>query len=309
MVRGGAMRYTSTINNIKCIEWDLSLNQAFLMDILIIADLWAKRETINDVDYRWVSRNKVVEEIPHAYKTADRVYRSLKDLAEKGVIDYKKLGKKDLVRITEKGKEWVFHKEGFEKRMLGKNIEKDANSANKSKESDKKTEKGQDNSIYLPTYNGVEFNHGVEVNNTIVSEAKNEADSLVEFWNDNRPPQSAVKVSVWSKHIKTRLKTFTADEIRQAMLSVINSQWHQQNNQVLIKNAIDSDKRCADAIEKSQQPNSTQGNNNERPKQHNSQHNQQHDTSTTAGYAAKLDADAAAYYARQAAERAANGSY
>ena len=37
--------------------------------------------------------------------------------------------------------------------------------------------------------------------------------------------------------------------------------------------------------------------------------NQQFDTSTTTGYAAKLDADAAAYYARQAAERETDGSY
>lgn len=81
-----------------------------------------------------------------------------------------------------------------------------------------------------------------------------EADLLVDFWNDNRPPSAAVKKEVWSKIVKTRLKTFSADEIKAAMLTVINSQWHQQNKQVLIKNAIDSDKRCAEAIEKSSQP-------------------------------------------------------
>lgn len=87
------------------------------------------------------------------------------------------------------------------------------------------------------------------INNTIVSEA----DLLVDFWNDNRPPSAAVKKEVWSKIIKTRLKTFSADEIKTVMLTVINSQWHQQNKQVLIKNAVDSDKRCAEAIEKSSQ--------------------------------------------------------
>ncbi len=45
-----------------------------------------------------------------------------------------------------------------------------------------------------------------------------------------------------------------------------------------------------------------QGNNHANHQQPNSQ-SQQYDTSTTAGYAAKLDADAAAYYARQAAEQ------
>lgn len=91
-----------------------------------------------------------------------------------------------------------------------------------------------------------------DVNHTIVTE-KSEADLLVDFWNDNRPASAAVKKEVWSKVIKTRLKTFSADEIKTAMLTVINSQWHQQNKQVLIKNAVDSDKRCAEAIEKSSQ--------------------------------------------------------
>lgn len=103
----------------------------------------------------------------------------------------------------------------------------------------------------------------------------NEPDSLVDFWNDNRPPSSAVKKEVWSKIIKTRLKTFSADEIKTAMLTVINSQWHQQNKQVLIKNAIDSDKRCAEAIEKSSQPQQTnyQGNNHANHQSANSQPN------------------------------------
>lgn len=80
-----------------------------------------------------------------------------------------------------------------------------------------------------------------------------EADLLVDFWNENRPSAAAVKKEVWSKVVKTRLNTFSADEIKTAMLTVINSQWHQQNKQVLIKNAVDSDKRCAEAIEKSSQ--------------------------------------------------------
>lgn len=52
-----------------------------------------------------------------------------------------------------------------------------------------------------------------------------------------------------------------------------------------------------------------QGNTNANTQPANNQH-QQYDTSTTAGYAAKLDADAAAYYAEQAAiaQQSANGS-
>lgn len=150
------MRYTSTINNLKCVEWDLTLSQAFLLDILIISDLWAKRETVNGIDYRWVSRNKVLEEIPHAFKTADTVYRSLKNLAEKGVIEYVKLGKKDLIRFTNKGKEWVFCQNGFDSK-LGNKSESDSNSEiNPSKFGNK----SENNSESNPTYNGTNLYNG-----------------------------------------------------------------------------------------------------------------------------------------------------
>ncbi len=144
------MRYTSTINNLKCVEWGLTLSQAFLLDILIISDLWAKRETIDGVDYRWVSRNKVLDEIPHAYKTADTVYRSLRDLADKDVIEYKKLGKKDLIRFTEKGKEWVFCQSGFESKLGNKSELHDNSEINPNKLGNK----SDNNSDSNPTYNG-----------------------------------------------------------------------------------------------------------------------------------------------------------
>ena len=90
--------------------------------------------------------------------------------------------------------------------------------------------------------------------NTESEENASESDYLVNFWNGNRPSNAQVKLSVWSKKVKARLKTFTADEIKQAMLFVINDSWYQSNSQVLIKNVIDSDDRCAAVLEKSSQP-------------------------------------------------------
>lgn len=154
------MRYTSTINNLKCVEWGLTLSQAFLLDILIISDLWAKRETVDGVDYRWVSRNKVLDEIPHAYKTADTVYRALKDLADKGIIDYKKLGKKDLIKFTEKGKEWVFCPSGLNSK-LGNKSESDSNSEINPSEFGNNPENNSDSN---PTDNGTNLYKGTSDN-------------------------------------------------------------------------------------------------------------------------------------------------
>ena len=141
------------------------------------------------------------------------------------------------------------------------------------------------------------------INNTESEVSKNDSDDLVEFWNENRPSNAQVKVSIWSKKVKTRLKTFTADEIKQAMLFVINDSWYQSNSQVLIKNVIDSDDRCAAVLEKSSQPVKTnyQGNNNANHQSANSQPKQ----SGADIYAAKL---AEQRRQREAANATATGS-
>lgn len=115
------------------------------------------------------------------------------------------------------------------------------------------------------------------------------AESLVEFWNSNHGKNKSadVKPSVWVKTAKARLKNFTVDEIKSAMLSVIQSTWHQQNGQVLIKNAISSDQRCDEAISRYHQTQQTnyQGNNHA-PRQSANNSNQPKQSSADA-YAAK----------------------
>ncbi|WIF21985.1 replication protein O [Shewanella phage vB_SbaS_Y11] len=148
----------------------------------------------------------------------------------------------------------------------------------------------------------------------------NEAKSLIEFWNDNHGngKSSNVKISVWEDKVKARLKKFSLDEIKLAMLGVIQSSWHQQNGQVRIKNAISSDQRCDDAItsyrqqqqRKINQPTgATYENGQSNHQQPLSPFNTEWDTSTTAGYSAKLDADAEAYYASLEAEQGDDRGY
>ena len=100
------MRYTHSINAVKCIEWGINLAQGALFDLLNQSCSWAEPQVIDGKIYYWVSRNKVIQEIPLAYNKPDTVYRALKLLAEKGLIIHIKDGKKDLINLTEKGKTW-----------------------------------------------------------------------------------------------------------------------------------------------------------------------------------------------------------
>lgn len=100
------MRITSFINNSKCIEWDLTMQQGALFDLLNQLHTWAEPVAIDGEIYYWASKQMICNEIPLAYNKVDTVYRALKILREKGLINYKKYGEKDCISLTAKGKEW-----------------------------------------------------------------------------------------------------------------------------------------------------------------------------------------------------------
>lgn len=100
------MRYTYSINAVKGIEWGLNLNQGALMDLINQASSWAKPCVVDGEVYYWMSRNMIVDEIPLAYSKPDTVYRAIKALAAKDLIVHIKEGKKDLIKMTEKGRTW-----------------------------------------------------------------------------------------------------------------------------------------------------------------------------------------------------------
>ena len=100
------MRKTSFINNSKCLEWGLNMQQGALFDLLNQLHAWAELISIDGEVYYWASRQMICNQIPLAYNKVDTVYRALKTLSKKGLINYKKHGEKDCISLTAKGKEW-----------------------------------------------------------------------------------------------------------------------------------------------------------------------------------------------------------
>ena len=102
------MKYNLYINQAAAIELGITnINQALLFDLLTTASTWATPEMVDDEVYYWVARQVMVTEMPLLGLKPDTVYRHLKALAELGVIDYTKNGKKDLIRLTDKGKNYL----------------------------------------------------------------------------------------------------------------------------------------------------------------------------------------------------------
>ena len=100
------MRFNTNINNVKCIEWGLNATQGALFDLLNQLASWASTVIINDVVYYHISKNKIIEELPLFFRKRDCVYRNLKILKNKKLINHVFLGGKDLVCLTDSGKSW-----------------------------------------------------------------------------------------------------------------------------------------------------------------------------------------------------------
>ena len=174
------MRFSTYINNQKALEWGLNANQAALFDLLNQASSWAEEIIVDGVVYYWVSRNKVLEELPLFYKTSDTVYRHFSDLDEKGLIIYLKQGKhgdKDLIRLTEKGKSWNEFKPEQIRDNSEINPSLEDELGNKSEITRKQI---RDNSEINPTNNNTNYKNTTDHNNKKTTQ-KNSLALLAEF--------------------------------------------------------------------------------------------------------------------------------
>ena len=165
------MRFITTLNNQKCMEWKINATQGILFSLLYEANNWAVEEIIENKTYYFVSRNLIMEELPMFFEKSDTVYRNLKILQEKGLIEYTKKGKKDLIRITAKGKSWNFIKQ---KDNSGKNPSFDESSEKNPSNLGKKSEKEPKISEKNPTNKDtISYKDNNIINNNIYSSVIN----------------------------------------------------------------------------------------------------------------------------------------
>lgn len=187
------MRFSTTLNNQKCMEWELNATQGVLIALLYEANAWANEEIIDDKIYYFVSRNLILKELPMFFEKADTVYRNLKVLAEKGIIEYIKHKGKDLIRLTEKGKSWNFIENNIED-----NSEKNPNfDSNSEKSPSKFGKKSENNSEKNPTYKDTNIQKDIN-NKNIYSEA-------IDYLNQKAGTKYKSSSKNTTKHIKARI--------------------------------------------------------------------------------------------------------
>lgn len=108
------MKYCISVNQERAMEAGIrNITTAHILDLLTTCSSWATPQERDGHVYYWVSRQSICRELPLLNIKPDTAYRHLKKLADLKLIDYQKDGKKDLVRLTTKGKK--YHSAGHKK--------------------------------------------------------------------------------------------------------------------------------------------------------------------------------------------------
>ena len=190
------MRFSTYLNNKKCMEWQLNAQQGILFSLLYDCSNWAKEVIVDGQTYYFVSRNLVINELPMFFEKPDTVYREFKKLFEKGLIKYKKNEKMDLIRITEKGKEWNFS--NFEN-----NSEKNPSfEENSEKIPNKLGKKSENNSEKNPTYNNIINIKKIILNNKYIYRSK----EFIEAFESYKKMRKSIKKPMTENSVKRMLK-------------------------------------------------------------------------------------------------------
>ena len=194
------MRFITTINNKKCLEWEISGTQGALMALLYEANAWAKEIIVDNKVYYFVSKNLILRELPLYYEKVDTVYRHLKVLAQKGIIEYIKQDKKDLIRLTEKGKTWNYQKTEKEAKNSDFNPNKNINSDTNPNELGFQSEKEAKNSDFNPI--NKDTNIQKDINNKYIYRSK----EFIEAFESYMKMRKSIKKPMTENSIKRMFK-------------------------------------------------------------------------------------------------------
>lgn len=154
------IQFSSTLNNVKMKEWDLNANQGIVLDWIHNLHAWSDHKVMDGDVWYFAFRGKFIEDIPYITKHNDTVYRYFRQLEEKGLIDLTKVGRRDYVKITDKGKTWRFIKVGNKSEL------EDNSEINPSKLGNKSESNSEINPIDYNTIKTISINDSFEKNKT-----------------------------------------------------------------------------------------------------------------------------------------------
>ena len=190
------MTYNILIDQRFAIANKLTIVQTTTLAACMTLPTWTNTITVDGIVWYQYSEKKMVDDFPLLFSIPKRVYKNIKELADRGFIELSSFGKTKYLRFTEKCKTWNRSETDFNQSENGLqdyniNIQQSENGLNNSPKTDfNQSENG------LQDYN-INNNNINNNNNTIKKEAKASKENPNGFSQDNfSNEEKTVKASI-----------------------------------------------------------------------------------------------------------------
>ena len=187
------MTYNILIDQRFAVANGLTIVQTTTLAACMTLPTWTNTITVDGIVWYQYSETKMVDDFPLLFSIPKRVYKNIKELADRGFIELSTFGKTKYLRFTEKCKTWNRSETDFNQSENGLqdyniNIQQSENGLNNSPKTDfNQSENG------LQDYN---INNN-NINNTMKKEAKASKENPNGFSQDNfSNEEKTVKASI-----------------------------------------------------------------------------------------------------------------
>ena len=187
------MTYNILIDQRFAVVNELTIVQTTTLAACMTLPTWTNTITVDGIVWYQYSETKMVDDFPLLFSIPKRVYKNIKELADRGFIELSSFGKTKYLRFTEKCKTWNRSETDYNQSENGLqdyniNIQQSENGLNNSPKTDfNQSENG------LQDYN---INNN-NINNTMKKEAKASKENPNGFSQDNfSNEEKTVKASI-----------------------------------------------------------------------------------------------------------------
>lgn len=187
------MTYNILIDQRFAVANGLTIVQTTTLAACMTLPTWTNIITVDGIVWYQYSETKMVDDFPLLFSIPKRVYKNIKELADRGFIELSSFGKTKYLRFTEKCKTWNRSETDFNQSENGLqdyniNIQQSENGLNNSPKTDSnQSENG-------PQYYNI---NNYKINNTIKKEAKASKENPNGFSQDNfSNEEKKVKASI-----------------------------------------------------------------------------------------------------------------
>lgn len=187
------MTYNILIDQRFAVANKLTIVQTTTLAACMTLPTWTNTITVDGIVWYQYSETKMVDDFPLLFSIPKRVYKNIKELADRGFIELSSFGKTKYLRFTEKCKTWNRSEADFNQSENGLqdydiNIQQSENGLNNSPKTDSNQSENGPQDYNINNYN---------INNTIKKEAKASKENPNGFSQDNfSNEEKTVKASI-----------------------------------------------------------------------------------------------------------------